>query len=340
MRFAVPTESLIVWLVAAPAVAAVILAAVWLARRRAARQAFGEPSLMERIAPGASTERLRLKAALIVVAVVMLGLAAGRPQIGTKLGVAKRRGIDLMLAIDVSSSMQARDLKPNRLEKAKREALTLVKLLDGDRVGIITFAGEAFVQCPLTLDYGAAAMLLYAVETGTIPTPGTALGNAIRAAVRASETEPDRTKVVVLMTDGEDHGSDPMGAAREAREAGVRVYTIGLGSTAGEPIPVPAAQGGGYKRDRAGEIVMSRLDETSLVDVAVETGGRYFRATDTERELGVIEEEISRMEQGEIESQMFAYYEERFQYPLAFALAIVFLESFLPDRVRRRRERQ
>jgi Ca-activated chloride channel family protein len=338
MRFAVPSDTLILWLLLVPAAAAIVFAAVSLGRRRAARRAFAEPALMERIAPGASHERRRLKAALVVAAVVLLGLAAGRPQIGTRMGVAKRRGVDLMLAIDVSSSMRARDLRPDRLEKAKREALTLLKLLDGDRVGIITFAGEAFVQCPLTLDYGAAAMLLSAVEPGTIPTPGTALGAAVRTAVRAMSTRPDRTKVLVLMTDGEDHGSDPLAAAREAREAGVRVYTIGMGSTAGEPIPQAADEGGGYKRDRAGEIVMSRLDEAILVDLATETGGRYFRATDTERELGVIEEEINRMEQGELESQMFAYYEERFQFPLAFALALVFLESFLPDLVRRKRD--
>jgi Ca-activated chloride channel family protein len=337
MRFAVPSDTLVLWLLLAPAVAAIVLAAVALGRRRAAERAFAEPTLMARIAPGASHERRRLKAALVVVAVVLLGLAAGRPQMGTKMGVAKRRGVDLMLAIDVSSSMRARDLKPDRLEKARREALTLLRLLDGDRVGIITFAGEAFVQCPLTLDYGAAAMLLSAVEPGTIPVPGTALAEAVRTAVKAMSTEPDRTKVLVLMTDGEDHGSDIKGAAKEAREANVRIYTIGMGSTAGEPIPEPADEGGGYKRDRSGEIVMSRLDEATLVDLATETSGRYFRATDTERELGVIEGEISRMQQGELESRMFAYYEERFQVPLAFALALIFLDSFLPDRVRRRK---
>jgi Ca-activated chloride channel family protein len=340
MRFAVPLDTVIVWLLLVPGACAIVLAAVSLARRRAAGRAFAEPALMERIAPGASHERRRLKAVLVVLAVVLVGLAIGRPQIGTRMGVAKRRGVDLMLAIDVSSSMRARDLKPDRLEKAKREAMTLLKLLDGDRVGIITFAGEAFVQCPLTLDYGAAAMLLSAVEPGTIPTPGTALGEAVRTAVRAMATQPDRTKVLVLMTDGEDHGSDPAAAAVEAREAGVRIYTIGMGSTAGEPIPRAAEEGGGYKRDRAGEIVMSRLEEATLIDVAAETGGRYFRATDTERELGVIEQEVSRMEQGELESRMFAYYEERFQVPLAFALALILLESFVPERVRRKRGRE
>ena len=338
MRFAVPMEQLVVWLLAAPVAAAITLSAVALARRRRAREAFAELPLMDRLAPGASMRRERVRTALIVVGVGFLGLAAGRPQIGTWMGVAKRTGVDLLLAIDVSESMRARDLKPDRLEKARREAFSLIQLLDGDRVGVITFAGSAFVQCPLTLDYGAATMLLSAVETGTLPRPGTALGEAIRAGVNALSTQPDRSKVLVVMTDGEDHGSEPLEAASEAAEAGVVIYTIGLGSTSGEPIPVEPGQGTGYKRDNQGQIIMSRLDESTLIDVAAVTGGRYFRATDNERELVAIEEAISGMQQGELESKMMAYYEERFQFPLALSLAFVLLGSFLPERKRRRRE--
>ena len=338
MRFAVPMEQLVVWLLAAPVAAAITLSAVALARRRRAREAFAELPLMDRLAPGASMRRERVRTALIVVGVVFLGLAAGRPQIGTRMGVAKRTGVDLMLAIDVSESMRARDLKPDRLEKARREAFSLIQLLDGDRVGVITFAGSAFVQCPLTLDYGAATMLLSAVETGTLPRPGTALGEAIRAGVNALSTQPDRSKVLVVMTDGEDHGSEPLEAASEAAEAGVVIYTIGLGSTSGEPIPVEPGQGPGSKRAKQGQILMSRLDESTLIDVAAVTGGRYFRATDNERELVAIEEAISGMQQGELESKMMAYYEERFQFPLALSLAFVLLGSFLPERKRRRRE--
>ena len=337
MRFAVPTEQLIVWLLAVPVFAAIVLSSVALARRRRAREAFAEGHLMERLAPGASLARGRTKAALVVIGVVFLGLAAGRPQVGTRMGVAKRTGVDLMLAVDVSESMRARDLKPDRLEKARREAFSLIQLLDGDRVGIITFSGSAFVQCPLTLDYGAATMLLSAVETGTIPRPGTALGEAIRAGVRSLATQPDRAKVLVVMTDGEDHGSEPLVAANEAAEAGVVIYTIGLGSTSGEPIPLGPGSGTGYKRDRQGQIIMSRLDESTLIDVAAVTGGRYFRATDNERELVAIEEAISHMQQGELESKMMAYYEERFQLPLAVSLAFMILGSILPERTRRRR---
>ncbi|MBD3367731.1 MAG: VWA domain-containing protein [Candidatus Eisenbacteria bacterium] len=334
MRFAVPTDVLIVWLLAVPVVAAIVLAAAGLAIRRRARERFAEPELMARIAPGASLQRLRLRLVLLVLAVVFLGLAAGRPQIGTKLGVARRVGVDLLIALDVSDSMRAEDLNPNRLERAKRQALSLIDLLKGDRVGVVVFSGEAFVQCPLTLDYGAATMLLSAVQPGTLERPGTALGEAIETSREALSTEPDRSKVLVVMTDGEDHGSEPVEAAGRAAEAGIRIYTIGFGSSSGEPIPLDSAQGGGYKRDSDGDVVMSRLDEATLMEVAEASGGRYFRASNTDRELAVIEEELSKMQQGELESRMMAYYEERYQIPLAVALCFLAAATFIPERVR------
>jgi Ca-activated chloride channel family protein len=336
MRFAVPIDVIIVWLVGLPLLAAIVLAAARVRRRRAALRAFADPGLMARIAPGVSIERLRLKSALLVAAIVLLGLAAARPQVGTKLGVAKRQGVDLIIAIDVSASMQARDLAPSRFDKARREAQSLIDMLDGDRVGIVVFSGTAFVQCPLTLDYGAASMLLASARTEMLPTPGTAIGSAIRSATTSLTPYPERTKVLVLMTDGEDHGSDPLAAAKEAADAGVRIYPVGFGSTAGEPIPLSEGEGSGYKRDTGGQVVLSRLDEATLMDIAEATDGRYLRATDGERELDVLGAEISKMQQGEIESRMFAYYEERFQFPLALALGALLLEAFLPDAVRRK----
>jgi Ca-activated chloride channel family protein len=336
MRFAVPTDVIIVWLVGLPLLAAVVLAAVRVRQRRAALRAFAEPGLMARIAPGVSIERLRLKSALAVVAVVLLGLAAARPQVGTRVGVAKRQGIDLVIAIDVSASMEAQDVAPSRFEKARREAQSLISMLDGDRVGIVLFSGTAFVQCPLTADYGAASMLLAAARPDMLPTPGTAIGEAVRRATASLTAHPERSKVVVLMTDGEDHGSDPLAAAKSAADAGVKIYAVGLGSTAGEPIPLSEDRGSGYKKDRSGQVVLSRLDESTLAQMAEATGGRYLRATDGERELDILAEEMGKLEQGEIESRMFAYYEERFQMPLALAVCALLLEAFLPDRVRRK----
>lgn len=338
MRFAVSTETLILWLLLVPVAASAVLAAATLARRRRARRRFADDALMRRIAPGVSHERQRLRLFFVVMAVVFLGLAAGRPQIGTKLGVAKRLGVDLLIALDVSDSMRAEDVRPNRLERAKRQAMSLIDLLKGDRVGIVVFSGEAFVQCPLTLDYGAATMLLSAVQPGTLERPGTALGEAIDASVEALSTEPDRSKVLVVMTDGEDHGSEPVEAARRAAEAGIRIYAIGFGSSSGEPIPLDPAEGTGYKRDSEGDVVMSRLDESTLMEVADASGGRYFRASNTDRELAVIEEEIAKMQQGELESRMMAYYEERFQVPLAVALAFLVAATFIPERVRVKEE--
>jgi Ca-activated chloride channel family protein len=338
VRFAVSTETLILWLLLVPVAASAVLAAATLARRRRARRRFADDALMRRIAPGVSHERQRLRLFFVVMAVVFLGLAAGRPQIGTKLGVAKRLGVDLLIALDVSDSMRAEDVRPNRLERAKRQAMSLIDLLKGDRVGIVVFSGEAFVQCPLTLDYGAATMLLSAVQPGTLERPGTALGEAIDASVEALSTEPDRSKVLVVMTDGEDHGSEPVEAARRAAEAGIRIYAIGFGSSSGEPIPLDPAEGTGYKRDSEGDVVMSRLDESTLMEVADASGGRYFRASNTDRELAVIEEEIAKMQQGELESRMMAYYEERFQVPLAVALAFLVAATFIPERVRVKEE--
>ncbi len=336
MRFALPTETLIVWLLAVPVTLAIALAAATLARRRRAAERFAEPELMRRIAPGASHARLRLRLALVVLAVAFMGLAAGRPQIGTRLGVARRVGVDLLIALDVSDSMRAEDVRPNRIERAKRQALSLIDLLKGDRVGVVVFSGEAFVQCPLTLDYGAATMLLSAVRPGTLERPGTALGEAIDVSVEALSTQPDRSKVLVIMTDGEDHGSEPVEAARRAAEAGVRIYAIGFGSASGEPIPLDPAEGTGYKRDSEGDVVMSRLDESTLIEIAEASNGRYFRASSTDRELAVIEEEISKMQQGELESRMMAYYEERFQVPLALGLTLLVAATFIPARVRTR----
>lgn len=298
----------------------------------------GHWDLIQKMAAATSFRRQKLKAGLIVAAVTLMVLALARPQIGTRLVTVKRKGIDLMIAIDVSRSMLAEDFKPNRLEKAKREVAGLIDRLQGDRVGLVAFAGTAFVQCPLTLDYGAAKMFLDYLDADLIPLPGTALGKAIEVATGAFDKRERKHKVIVLVTDGEDHDSRPVEAAKAARQQGVRIYTIGIGSKQGEPIPVSSAAGGTeYERDERGEIVLSKLDAVTLQRIALATNGKYHHATQGELELQKIYRDISKLERKQLQTRKFTQHEDRFQFPLALAVLLLTAEWVLTDRRRVRR---
>jgi Ca-activated chloride channel family protein len=274
------------------------------------------------------------KVFLLLVSVFFLILTFARPQFGERLQIMKRRGIDLLIALDTSLSMLAEDIKPNRLERAKHEIANLIERLRGDRVGLLAFAGDSFVQCPLTTDYGAAKMFLDAMDTDMIPEPGTAIGTAIEKALEAFVKQERKYKVLLLLTDGEDHVSDPIGSAKKAAEEGVRIYTIGLGTRKGEPIPIRDARGNveEYKRDRKGEVVMTKLDEATLQKVALLTDGKYYRSTMGEGELEKIYEDISKLEKKEFEAKEFTQYEDRFQYFLIFAIVLLSVEALLTDR--------
>jgi Ca-activated chloride channel family protein len=205
-------------------------------------------------------------------------------------------------------------------------------------VGLVVFAGSAFLQCPLTLDYGAARMFLDVVDVNSVSRPGTNLGAAITTALNAFPEGDDKYKAIVLVTDGEDLGGGGLAAAQEAARRGIRIYTIGVGSEAGEPIPLPREEGGGYKKDRNGEIVMTLLDVESLERIALETGGEFHRATTGELELDRIYESLARLEEREVASRSFTAYEERFQVPLGLGLLLLLVDFLLPERVRTRRE--
>lgn len=308
-------------------------------KRRQALARFGSLDLVRKLMAATSSGRQVFKAALILGGVFCLVLAAARPQFGTKEEVVRRRGVDIVVALDTSLSMLAEDIRPNRLERAKREVAALIDRLKGDRVGIVTFAGQAFVQCPLTLDYGAAKLFLDAVDTGLIPVRGTAIGEAIRASARAFDREQKKYKVLILVTDGEDHEGDPLRAARQAAEEGVRIYAIGVGTREGELIPV-RGEGGApdYLKDRGGNIVKSRMDETTLEKVALITDGRYYRSTSSGIELDRVYEDISRMEQRELSSRKMTQFEDRYQYPLFLAVACFAAEALLSDRRKVRQE--
>jgi len=295
---------------------------------------FGNLELIKKLTLSISQRRQILKVALIIITVIFLIFSLAKPQIGTKLEQVKREGVDILIAIDVSLSMKAEDIKPNRLEKAKHAVGKLIDLLEGDRIGLIAFAGEAFVQCPLTLDYGAAKMFLDIMNTDLIPTPGTAIGKAILLAVKTFEQRERKHKVLVLITDGEDHAGEPLKIAELAEKEGVIVYTVGIGSVQGVPIPLynQSGRNTGFKKDRKGEVVTSKLDELTLEKIALQTGGKYFRATGGESELNKIYEEISKMEKKELASLKFSQYEDRFQYLLIFAIILLIAEAVISER--------
>jgi Ca-activated chloride channel homolog len=285
------------------------------------------------LAPQLTREFSRAKA--VLRAVLLLGfftfsvLALARPQWGTRLETVRRRGVDIIVALDTSYSMNAEDVAPTRLGKAKSEIRALIRKLKGDRIGLVSFAGTALVQCPLTLDYGAAALFLDVANTETIPEPGTSLAAAIDVANSAFLAKERKYKILIMVTDGEDLEGQVDEAYEKAREAGIIIYTLGIGTPEGRPIPVRDARGDvvEYHKDPSGQVVISSLDERALARIATATGGRYFRATTTEGELDELYGEISQFEKKELESRLFQNYEDRFQYPLA--LALLFLAAGL-----------
>lgn len=310
-----------------------------ISRKKKILARFGEMPLIMRAATGISFARQGTKAIMLVTVIFFLVIAATQPQMGTHMEVVKREGVDIFIAIDVSRSMDALDVRPgpiSRLDKAKLEIASLFdpERMQGDRVGLIAFAGEAFIQCPLTIDYAAARMFLDIISTEIIPVPGTAIGDAIRVGMSGFSQQERKHKVLILLTDGEDHGTNPIKVAEEARKEGIKIYTIGVGNIEGEPIPIYNRKGEriGFKKDEQGEIIVSRMDESTLQTIALATGGKYYRASPSELELDKIYDDISKMEKKELEGQLLLQYDDRFQWPLFLAMIFMVWEVFVPER--------
>ena len=316
---------------------------VWVRRsKRRALERFGNLKLLRKLMVSYSPGRQNLKMVLVLSALMFFVLALARPQIGTRLEQVKRKGVDIFVAIDVSQSMLAEDIKPNRLQKAKHEVANLINKLRGDRIGLIAFAGEAFVQCPLTLDYGAAKMFLDIINPDLIPVPGTAIGKAIAKAVSSFVQTERKHKVLIIITDGEDTigDPDPLKAAEAAEKEGVVIYTVGIGTPEGVPIPVFDESGKriGFKKDRNGNVVTSKLDQLTLEKIALQTNGKYYHGTASEMELTKIYDQIQKMEKKELSSRIFSQYEDRFQYFLAVGLVLLLLDTLLPEGKRVKKE--
>jgi Ca-activated chloride channel family protein len=303
-------------------------------RSRSARDAFSSSELFLRLAESHSNRKNALKAALIVIAYSLLVIGLSNPQVGTRMEEVKQEGVDLFIALDVSRSMLAEDIKPNRLQKAKYEIRNLVERLAGDRIGMIVFSGEAFTQFPLTIDYGAANLLLDIVDVESVPVPGTAIGSAIAQAMKSFNFEDPSSKVVIIMTDGENNEGNAAEEAKKAAEKGVRIYTIGFGSPQGAPIPVynTAGQQVDFKKDRSGNVVLTKLDELSLQEIASIGKGKNYRATNSQDELDAIYEDINSLEKREFGAKKFTEFDDKFQYVIGIALLLLLVEVMLSDK--------
>ncbi len=301
--------------------------------RKKALSRFGSLDILARLADSTSAQKRFLKFTLLLFAYALLVVSLANPQIGTRLQEVKQEGVDIFIALDVSLSMKAEDIKPNRLEKAKFEMRNLISRLEGNRIGLVVYAGDAFTQFPLTTDYSAAQMFLDIVDIDAVPVPSTNLSAAIKRALASFNFDEPTTKVLVIITDGENWEGDPFPAIEEAADKGIRIYTIGMGTTGGTTIPIYS---GGkvvdFKRDKLGNVVMTKLDEVPLRKIAEMGKGAYYRSTNTQDELNEIYKDINAMEKTEFGTKQFTDFESRFQFVLAAGILLLLIELLISEK--------
>jgi len=300
---------------------------------------FVQAELMDSIVASVSKRKQKIKAIFVIMALLFIIFSLVQPKWGYHWEDVERRGIDLVVAVDTSRSMLADDIKPNRLQAAKREINDLINVIDGDRVGLVAFAGTAFLQCPLTLDYGAFNLFLDDINTSLIPVGGTSFGEAIKKSMSAFSSKLKKHKAIVLITDGEDHQGNAMEMAKAAKEQGIIIYTVGVGKKEGAYIKLKDGKGNEtLLKDREGQVVKTHLDEVLLNQIALETGGAYTPAYGTQWGLANIYTNIiANMEEKQLGGRKIKLYENRFQIPLFIALILITLESLIGERTRKRK---
>ena len=292
---------------------------------------FGDPELIQQLMPDASKSRTIWKFALSMAALVLLIVAAARPQYGQKEKTIKRQGIEVMVALDISNSMLAEDVAPNRLDRAKQMLSKMIDNMVDDKVGLVIFAGDAFTQLPITCDYVSAKMFLNTISPNLIPTQGTAIGAALQTAIASFGTsESEIGRAIVLITDGENHEDDAIEVAKKAKEMGIQVFVIGIGKPEGAPIPKPGTND--YFKDRAGQVVVSRLNEEMCQQIASSGNGIYVRCDNTNTAMRALQQELDRIATSEIETTVFEDYNEQYQSFLLIALLLLLIEFFILSR--------
>ena len=302
---------------------------LFMIRRKKAMARYGESSLLRILAPDFSMAKPVVKFILISLALSAIILALTDLQSGSKIEKVKRKGIDLMICLDVSNSMMAQDLRPFRLERAKQAISKLIDKLEGDRIGLIVFAGKSYTQLPITTDYAAAKLFVSTVNTGMVPTQGTAIAEALKLAT-SSFGETKHNKAIILITDGEDHEGQVLEQSEATAKAGITIYVIGMGLPEGAPIPVFDGDiQTGYKKDRDGNTIISKLDETTLKQIANVGKGMYIRASNSDAGMNTVLDDLEKIEKSDIESKQFSDFESRFQYFAGLALLILILDLFV-----------
>ena len=303
----------------------------WLRKNRLS--CVGDPALVKQLMPSWSGAKGWVRLVLFDLAFLFFVIGIARPQIGAKLQERETKGAEIMICLDVSNSMLAKDYSPNRLERAKLAISRITDKLQDDRIGLIIFAGTSFVQLPITNDYVSAKMFLSSITTESVPVQGTAIGDAIMTAARSFSAQSEKSRAIIIITDGENHEDDPVEAAKQAAELGIKVYTIGVGLLRGEPIPLD----GDLMKDKDGNIVVTRLDEGTLQKIAEVGNGAYVHAGNEEFGLNPIINDINKLEEETFNSVVFEEYDEQYLYFFAVALVLLVLEMLIGERRWKRR---
>jgi Ca-activated chloride channel family protein len=305
-------------------------------RRRNSLKKLGESAMIGRLIPEISRIRPVIKFIFLLIGISAIIIMLARPQFGSRLEEVKKQGVEVIIALDVSNSMLAEDIQPNRLTRAKQAISKLVDNLENDKIGLIVFAGDAYTQIPITTDYISAKMFLSTINPDMVPKQGTAIGAAINLAERSFSPGEGKSKAIIIITDGENHEDDPVTEAEAASKAGIVIHTIGIGSTEGVPVPVTTGGRRDYLKDPEGATVITKLDEDILKKIAISAGGNYIRASSSSIGLDEIFSDIKKMKKDELESTMYTEYNDQFQIFAAIALFFLILEIIIMDRKNRK----
>lgn len=297
---------------------------------RAAIAKFGSDSILGVLMPDRAPARRHIKFTLLLLILSLIIVALARPQFGSKLEEIKREGIEIVLALDVSNSMRAEDIKPSRLERAKQAIVSLIEKLDNDRIGLIVFAGDAYTQIPLTTDYVSARMFLSNTSTDIVSKQGTAIGSAIELGMKSFSPNTEASKVIVIISDGENHEGNAIQAAQQAAEKGIKIFTIGMGFKDGAPIP--NLREGGFVKDRQGKVVMSKMNPEMLTQIAATGGGDYFTASTSNVGLTRLYNQLNKMQKAKLETKVYSEYDDQYQYFIGLALLLMLIEFLISER--------